>query len=279
MALIIGGGGQLGSELVKLMPDALAPSREELDLTDQAAIADAVKGHNLVINTAAFLRVDDCEDEREDAWRVNVEAVQHLAKSCAANDAKLVHISTDYVFGGQSERRPLEETNSPKPLNVYGITKLAGEHAALAYCPDALVVRSAGLYGFAGSREKGGNFVLTMLRVGRERDSLRVVDDQRLTPTFTTDLAAGILGAIRKELRGPLHITNGGDCSWYEFAKAIFELADIEVTVEPIPSSEYPTKATRPPYSVLSNDRLHAAGVTPLRPWRDALAAYLKDLP
>lgn len=272
MALILGGSGQLGSELAQLMPDAEAPSRQELDLTDHHAVAEATQGQDLVINTAAFLRVDDCEDQHEEAWRVNVAAVRNLAECCATTGAKLVHVSTDYVFGGQPERRPLTEKDAPAPLNVYGITKLAGEHAALAYCPKALVVRSAGLYGVAGSREKGGNFVLTMLRLAKERDSLRIVDDQRLTPTFTRDLARGIYEA--REISGVLHITNGGDCSWYEFAKAILP----NTRVEPIPSSEFPTQAVRPPYSVLSNQRLHGAGVRPLRPWREALAAYLKEI-
>lgn len=278
MALILGASGQLGTELREHYQNADAPTHQELDIRDHAGVRRAVRDHELVLNTTAFLRVDDCEDEVETAWQTNAAAVRNLAQACSENGTKLVHLSTDYVFGGQSSREPQTEADAPAPLNVYGITKLAGEHAALAYAPKSLVVRSAGLYGLAGSRNKGGNFVLTMLRLGRERDELRVVHDQRLTPTFTRDLAISIKAAVERELSGLLHITNAGHCSWYEFAAAVFELAGLDVQLNAISSAEYPTKAARPPYSVLSNARLKAAGITPLRPWRDALAAYLEEI-
>lgn len=167
--------------------------------------------------------MDDCEDQHETAWRVNARAARNLAEVCRVAGATLVHVSTDYVFGGDPEQRtPCEETGPPAPLNVYGITKLSGKHAVGAYCPDHLIVRSAGLYGLAGSRLKGGNFVETMLRVGRERDELRVAHDQRLTPTYTADLAEAMVHALELGARGVLHIT----------------------------------KAKRPPYSVMSNARL-----------------------
>lgn len=284
VALLIGSTGQLGSDLHRVLEQdglsVLTPSRETLDVTDHSMVRRFIEEHRpaVVYNTSAYLRVDDCEDEHELAWSVNAYAVRNLAEACRDAEATLVHFSTDYVFGGDlAQRTPCRETDTPMPVNVYGITKLSGEHAVRAYCPDHLIVRSAGLYGLAGSRLKGGNFVETMLRVGRERDELRVVDDQHLTPTFTRDLAAATDNAVAAGARGTLHITNAGSCSWHEFACAIFELAGIDVTVRPIPSSEYPTKARRPAYSVMSNARLIQLGVSEPRPWKDALASFLEE--
>ncbi len=279
--LLIGASGQLGTDLAPALRErgyaVDAPGLDTLDITNH----DQVRNHlrdlapQLVINTAAFLRVDDCEDEHETAWRTNAFAVRNLAEGCQEVGATFVHISTDYVFGGGEKREPLLEIDCPAPLNVYGITKLAGEHAARAYCDHHLVVRSAGLYGVAGSRLKGGNFVETMLRVGREKTELRIVDDQWLTPTYTADLAPAIVDAVERGIRGLLHLTSGGACNWSEFATEIFRLAGLEVTVHPIPSSDYPTKAKRPPWSVLSNARWLAASGEALRPWQEALADYL----
>ena len=231
--LITGGGGQLASDLeAQLRDDAevVAPSRAELDVTDEAAVravVDRVRP-TVVYNCAAFHNVEVCETEEDRAFEVNARAVKRLAAACADHGARLVHLSTNYVFDGTSDR-PYGEDDLPSPRSIYAISKLAGEHAALAYAPGALVVRTAGLYGLHGSASKGGNFVTRMIARAREQGSLRVVADQRLTPTFTSDLAAGILEAVEAGVTGTLHVTNSGATSWHAFTEAIMELAGVSV--------------------------------------------------
>jgi dTDP-4-dehydrorhamnose reductase len=268
-ALVTGGGGQLSSELAALL-DAPAPSRAELDVRDDAAVARAIAEHRpeVVFNCAAYHNVELCETNEDEAWATNVRAVKRLAEACARADARLVHLSTNYVFDG-SAAEPYGEHELPAPRSVYAITKLAGEHAALAYDPHALVVRSAGLYGLHGSRSKGGNFVQRMLARAREQGALKVVADQRLQPTNTADLAAAIVDAVRDGERGVLHLTNAGDCSWHAFTVEIMRLAGIDVPVEPATTSRPPGGADRPLNGVLASRR------PALRPWDEALADYM----
>jgi dTDP-4-dehydrorhamnose reductase len=279
---VIGAAGQLGSALVKVLEErGLEPvpfTRGALDVCDhdgtKATLAEARP--DAVINTAAYLAVDLAEDEVTQAFAVNAIAVKNLALVTAALDVPLVHVSTDYVFGADASRStPYTETDAPGPQGVYGNSKLAGEYFVREYAPKHYVVRSAGLYETIGSRKKGGNFIETMLKLAAAGRSLKVVEDQVLTPTYTPDLAAAIVELLRTEAYGLYHATNGGDCSWYAFAGAIFELAGVEADLSPTTTAEYGAKAPRPAYSVLDNTKLHAAGVTPLRSWRDALAAYL----
>ncbi len=273
--LITGGGGQLASDLDALLaPEAevRAPGRAELDVTDDAAV-DAVFSElrpHVVYNCAAFHNVEVCEREEDRSFAVNARAVGRLARRCAEGGARLVHLSTNYVFDGCAAE-PYGEDAVPNPRSIYAISKLAGEYGALAYAPDALVVRTAGLYGLHGSASKGGNFVTRMLARAREQGALNVVADQRLTPTFTADLAQGLVNAVEQGMSGVLHLTNAGATSWHGFTEAILDHAGLEVPVEPVATTRPEGGADRPLNGVLTS----SAPVAPLRPWRDALADYM----
>jgi dTDP-4-dehydrorhamnose reductase len=278
--LITGGGGQLASDLeAQLSADAdvLAPSRAELDVTDEDAVRAAFDQlrPTIVYNCAAFHNVEVCEREEDRAFEVNARAVKRLAARCADHDARLVHMSTNYVFDGTADL-PYSEDQLPSPRSIYAISKLAGEHAALAYAPRALVVRTAGLYGLHGSVSKGGNFVTRMIARARDQGALKVVADQRLTPTFTSDLATGILAAVEAGVTGTLHLTNSGATSWHGFTEAITELAGVSVPVEAVRTVRQPGAADRPLNGVLISSVSERAGLAPLRPWRTALVDYLE---
>jgi dTDP-4-dehydrorhamnose reductase len=276
-ALITGGGGQLASDLKSLLGDsARAYSHAELDITDDAALQRAFDEAQpeIVFNCAAFHNVDTCEREPDAAWAANVRAVRELAR-CGA---RLVHLSTNYVFDGRRET-PYAEQERPSPRSIYALTKLAGEYAALAYGSDALVVRSAGLYGLHGSASKGGNFVQRMIArargSGAHPPALSVVADQRLQPTFTADLARAILDAVDAGAGGVLHLTATGACSWHEFTTAIMREAGIDVPVK-ASTTEIPAGGVdRPLNGVLARPRADSLGLAPLRPWREALADYM----
>jgi dTDP-4-dehydrorhamnose reductase len=272
-ALITGGGGQLASDLQALLgEDARSFSHAELDIADSAALDRAFDEvqPEVVFNCAAFHNVDVCETEPDSAWAVNVRAVRDLA----SRGAKLIHLSTNYVFDGRREE-PYGEDDLPNPRSIYALTKLAGEHAALAYGDNALVVRGAGLYGEHGSASKGGNFVQRMLTRAREQGQLKMVADQRLQPTFTADLAGALLEAVEKDAGGVVHLTAGGACSWFEFTAAIMQIAGIDVPIEPVQTTIAPGQPDRPLNGVLARPRADALGLSPLRPWRDALADYM----
>jgi len=272
-ALITGGGGQLASDLQELLgADARSYSHAELDIADSAALdrAFAETQPDVVFNCAAFHNVDVCETEPDSAWAVNVRAVRDLA----GRGAKLVHLSTNYVFDGRREQ-PYGEDDLPNPRSIYALTKLAGEYAALAYGNNALVVRGAGLYGMHGSASKGGNFVQRMVKRAGEQDSLKMVADQRLQPTFTADLAKSLLEAVDKDAGGVLHLTASGECSWFEFTQAIMEIAGIDIPIEPAQTTIGPGQPDRPLNGVLARPRADTLGIAPLRPWREALADYM----
>jgi dTDP-4-dehydrorhamnose reductase len=273
-ALITGGGGQLASDLIGLLGDsARVYSRAELDITDETALDRAFKESqpDIVFNCAAFHNVDMCERCADTAWAVNVKAVRELAR----RDARLVHLSTNYVFDGGREE-PYAEHDTPAPRSTYALTKLAGEYAALGYGANALVVRSSGLYGLHGSASKGGNFVQRMIARGREQGKLSVVGDQRLQPTFTADLARAILEAVERGVSGVLHLTAMGACSWHEFTVAIMKQAGIdEVSVERTTTTILAGGVDRPLNGVLARPRADSLGLSPLRPWREALADYM----
>jgi dTDP-4-dehydrorhamnose reductase len=278
--LITGGGGQLASDLEALVPggtEVLAPPRAVLDVTDDAAVAAVFADFQptTVFNCAAFHNVEVCEREEDQAFAVNARAVKRLAARSDAAGAKFVHLSTNYVFDGTAAA-PYDEDALPNPRSIYAISKLAGEHAALAYAPRALVVRTAGLYGLHGSASKGGNFVTRMIARAREQGALKVVADQELTPTFTADLAAGILAAVDARVSGTLHLTNSGATSWHGFTEAIMELAGVDVPVEPSETVIPPGAADRPHNGVLMSTVSERARLAPLRPWREALADYLE---
>jgi dTDP-4-dehydrorhamnose reductase len=272
-ALITGGGGQLASDLVELLgDDAVALSHAELDVADASALTRAIDDAqpDVVINCAAFHNLDVCEAEPDQAWAVNVRAVREMAQRAP----RLVHLSTNYVFDGRREE-PYAEHDLPAPRSVYALTKLAGEHAALAYGSRSLVVRAAGLYGVHGSVSKGGNFVQRMLARGRETGALKMVADQRLQPTFTVDLAAAIVDALERDATGVVHLTAADACSWHEFTVAIMELAGLDVPVEAVSTTVPPGGVDRPLNGVLARPGADALGLATLRPWREGLEDYM----
>ena len=273
-SLILGGGGQLASDLKALLGDsAHAYSHAEVDICDAGEVdrAFAEVEPEVVFNCAAFHNVELCETEREQAWRVNVDAVQSLA----ARGVPLVHVSTNYVFDGRRDA-PYGEDDLPSPRSVYALTKLAGEYAALAYGTRTLVVRTAGLYGLHGSAAKGGNFVQRMIGRAKDQGWLRVVEDQRLQPTFTADLAAAIVAGVEAQASGVVHLVAAGECSWFEFTQAIMDEVGIDVPVEPITTTVPEGGADRPLNGVLARPRADALGLPTLRPWREALSDYLE---
>jgi dTDP-4-dehydrorhamnose reductase len=277
--LITGGGGQLGSDLeeqLRQRAEVRALTRAALDITDEGVVGDVFAQFEptLVINCAAFHNVEVCEREEDRSFEVNARAVGRLARRCSESGAKLVHLSTNYVFDGTAEGAYTEES-MPAPRSIYAISKLAGEHCALAYSSDALVVRTAGLYGLHGSASKGGNFVTRMLARAREQGSLNVVADQRLTPTFTADLSSAILNAVDTRAHGVLHVTNGGETSWHGFTEAFVELTGTDVPVNPVQTIRSPGAADRPLNGVMRSVISERLGLEPMRPWRDALVEYL----
>jgi len=278
--LLIGAGGQLGSDLVKALAheDLIALTHGDMEVCDPAGVRAAIRSRapQVVINTAAFHRVDDCEREPERAFAVNALGVRNVALACKEQGCVLLHLSTDYVFDGH-KGSAYDESDAPRPLNAYGISKLAGEFFIRYLLDRYYIVRTSGLYGVAGSSGKGGNFVELMLRLAHEGKEIRVVNDQTLSPTYTVDLAQALAQLIRTERYGLYHITNSGECSWYQFAAKVFELAGVSAHLEPTTTAAFGAVARRPTYSVLAHKALLAAGLPEMRPWPAALAAYLAE--
>lgn len=274
--LVTGAGGQLGRQILKRAELAgvqvTGVTSAELDITDRDAVGAAVTAGSIVINCAAYTAVDAAETDEDRALSVNAVGPANLAQACAEAGARLVHVSTDYVFDGTSDV-PYRPGDPTAPRSAYGRTKLAGEHAVLDALPTATVVRTAWVYTGVGS-----DFVSTMRRLERERDTVRVVDDQVGSPTYSWDLAGGLLELAAADSPMPpiLNLTNAGTASWFELARAVFAGvgADPE-RVEPCSSAEFVRPAPRPSYSVLSPDAWSESGLTPLRDWRDALADAL----
>jgi dTDP-4-dehydrorhamnose reductase len=279
--LLIGATGQLGSDLIKNNPghEIVAPARSDLDLERPETIDGA--GRNTrpdwVINTAAFHNVPVCEEQPERAFRVNCVAVRDLALACRAQDCRLMTFSTDYVFGGD-QRTPYRETACPAPVQIYGISKLAGEHAALSVAPGhATLVRTCGLYGTRGSGSKGGNFVDNRVKDGQRGAPLDMACDQTVGPTSTDDLSRAVYALLAhpEVSSGIYHLTNEGECTWYEFTRAIYDICGLSAELRPADRQGRAGNLRRPLYSVLVNERARALGVT-LPAWRDALTRYLK---
>jgi dTDP-4-dehydrorhamnose reductase len=277
---IIGSSGQLGTDLCKTLDneEVIPLTHTDIEITDSASVRTTFTKHkpDIIINTAAYVRVDDCEDNRDKAFNVNALGARNVAVAAQELGAKLVHMSTDYVFGGRKGQNiPYIEFDTQHPINVYGQSKLAGEDFIRHLNTRYFIVRGSGLFGVAGSSGKGGNFVETMLRLGKERDEIRVVNDQVFSPTYTKDLASKIAQLIKTDYYGIFHITNSGSCSWYEFTREIIKLAGLSATVIPIASDQYPQKARRPNYSVLDNYHLKLLSMAELRSWQEALREYI----
>lgn len=271
MILVVGANGMLGRDLLELLGECgRGVDIDDMDITSLESTERVLTTlrPRVVVNCAAYTDVDGCESNVDTAMAVNGEGVGYLAMASRAIDAKLVQVSTDYVFDG-SKGSPYEEYDLPRPLNVYGESKLAGEMNAV-FNPDHLIVRTQWLYGLHGK-----NFVETMLRLGREKSELAVVHDQIGSPTWTVDLAAAIVSLIERGGQGIYHAANSGCCSWNQFASAIFEEAGLPVTVTGMTTEELNRPAKRPLHSTLDCSRLEQETGLRLRPWRDALRSYL----
>ena len=278
--VILGAGGQLGTDLQLVMGDwdTTPLRRQDTDICDYRAVREALNGiePDVVVNAAGYVRVDDAESHVEEAFGINAFAVRNLAQVCSERDCVLMHVSTDYVFDG-AKGSPYTEDDCPNPLGAYGASKLAGESFVRSLCPRHFIVRSSGLYGLAGSSGKGGNFVETMLRLAREGRPIRVVDDQVLTPTYTKDLAAKMKELLKSAPFGLYHATNAGQCSWYEFAARVFEEGSVRPTLQAISSLELGAQARRPEYSVLISRSMPGLGLVGMQPWGDALSEYFRS--
>jgi dTDP-4-dehydrorhamnose reductase len=280
--VVVGAAGQLGSDLMRAWSALYAADRlvglthADLDVRELGSVRQALLAiePQLVVNTTAYNLVDAAETDPEGAFGVNAFGPRNLALTARELDATLVHVSTDYVFSG-SGRRQYVETDPVDPLNVYGVSKAAGEMLVRAVWPKHFIVRTSGLYGVAGSGGKGGNFVDTMLRLARGGQAIRVVDDQVLTPTHTADLAAQLAELAATGEYGTYHATCQGECSWYEFALEIFRQAGLSPSLEPQKTAQAGRAAPRPPYCVLENRGLRHLGIDVMPGWDEALARYL----
>ena len=279
--LITGANGQLGNEMRVLSEENkeytyFFTDVAELDICNEQAVMDFVKANDIhvIVNCAAYTAVDKAEENIEFCTKLNADAVGYLAKAAEANQAEFIQISTDYVFDGTAHT-PYRETEPTCPNSVYGSTKLAGEQNALTLCSRSMVIRTAWLYSTFGN-----NFVKTMIRLGKERDTLGVIFDQIGTPTYARDLACAIYAAIRQGVTpGVYHFSNEGVCSWYDFTKTIHRLAGIkDCKVNPLHTEEYPTPAKRPHYSVLDKTKIKATYGIEIPYWMDSLQACVSEL-
>ncbi|KXS45505.1 MULTISPECIES: dTDP-4-dehydrorhamnose reductase [unclassified Candidatus Frackibacter] len=272
--LVTGAKGQLGKALTKTLADnnhqILGIDRDDFDITNRSKVWQAIRKFNpeLIIHSAAMTDVDGCEEDPDVAYRINALGTQNLVLACQQSDIELLYISTDFVFSGQ-QTKPYLEFDPPNPISIYGKSKLAGEEYVRNLLNRYYIVRTSWLYG------DGHNFVRTMLRLAKERDSLEVVDDQIGTPTYTYDLAKAITELIRSNLYGTYHASNAGSCTWYQFANKIFELKEITIKVKPITSEQLDRPAKRPSYSVLHNFLLENQNLYIMRHWEKALKDYV----
>jgi len=280
--LVLGASGQLGQSLKKAalaqnLKDICFAGRNEADILDSKSLMQVFERENprFVVNCAAYTAVDKAEDEHELADEVNCTGAALVAECCKKYHATMIHISTDFVFGGAMPARPLAETDATHPMGAYARTKLRGEQAIAAVLKEHIIIRTSWLYA-----EYGGNFVKTMLRLGKERKELGVVADQIGTPTYAPDLAQGILDIISRGGMhyGLFHYSNEGAASWYDFAKAIFDIAGMETIVKPLKTSEYPVKAARPSFSVLDKSKIKDMYGCIVPYWRESLAVCIKEL-
>ena len=283
--LLLGPNGQLGHD-VRLAHaehgqaiDLIPIAREALDLATPEAVQRVLGGldFNVLVNCAAYTRVDEAEQYDSLAFAVNAHAVQAMARVCAAKRARFLHVSTDYVFGGDLGRqRPLREHDPTGPINVYGASKAMGETLARLAFDDVIILRVASLFGVAGSGGRGGNFVETVIHAGRERPTLRVVDDQTMSPTAAADVARIVIQMLLHGCEpGIYHVVNTGSATWFDFARKIIRRAGVGTIVVPCTTGEHSVRAKRPRYSVLDNAKVSAAfGAMPA--WQDALERYLR---
>jgi dTDP-4-dehydrorhamnose reductase len=278
--IVFGRAGQLGTELVRVFRErgwsVIGYDRSEVDVTDAARVEQTVGSEMpaLVANATAYNMVDVAEREPEAAYAGNALAVRNLALACRQADARLIHFSTDYVFDGRAGR-PYTEEDRPHPLGAYAVSKLAGELYAQAYLEDPLIVRTCGVFGPGGLSTPRGNFVETMLRLAAPNEPVRVVEDFVASPTYAPELAERTADLVERNLSGIFHAGGGAPVSWFEFARIIFEEANLKAELRATNEREHRTPARRPRYSALLNAKMEASGVRPMPPLRDAVRAYM----
>ena len=274
---IVGATGQLGSDLVKVFGDKAIPlSHADIEVKNLSSCIKALEEHSpdVVINCAAYVRVDDAEDEAEEAFAVNAVGAKNVALACERINATNVYISTDYVFDG-TKGKPYVESDLPNPINTYGLSKYAGEIFTKNYSSKYYIIRVSSLYGVKGARGKGGNFVETMIQKAKNGEEIRVVADMIMSPTYTKDAAEMIYKILERKLPyGVYHCSNSGSCSWYEFAKEIFNLLNMDFDVIPIKTSELTLKAKRPLHSAMKSEKLRAHNIQSPH-WKMGLKKYL----
>lgn len=280
---VIGSRGQLGQDLTARLAgeghQVSGLTHQQISIENASSIADALAqtAPELVINTAAYNKVDLAESEPEVAYAVNALGPRNLALYCEQHQIALMQISSDYVFGlDLSREQGYREQDAPGPVSAYGLSKLAGEYFVRALCPQHYVIRTCGLYGKAG-KTGNGNFVETMLRLGQERDSLSIINDQHCTPTSTRDLSEALARLIATEQYGLYHVTNRGQTTWYELARTLFEIAGIEVETQPITTEQYNAAADRPRFSVLDCSHLEQVTRFEIPDWQTALENYIRS--
>lgn len=277
--VLIGASGQLGTDLAKVFreggDEVLPLAHSEADIRDSGKLTAFVADTrpDVVISTAAFHKVEECEKQPLVAFEVNAVGASNLAQACEAAGCAVVFFSTDYVFG-DAQRRPYSETDLPQPLNAYGVSKLAGEYLLALGCRRHFVVRTCGLYGLAGSSGKGGNFVENMLKRAASGGQVKVVRDQVLTPSYTVDVAEAVAKLIPTERYGAYHVTNEGECSWHRFTEEIFRLENAPADLVAVTTDQFPSPVKRPSYSVLSKQKLRDQQIE-MPPWENALERYL----
>lgn len=278
--IIVGANGQLAFDLKKVFVsdhEVIGATRADFDVADGISVGNFIKDRapDIVINTAAFHKTEECESNPEHSFAVNAVGAYNIAKAAADINAKIVFFSTDYVFDGSKEF--FTESDTPNPLNVYGASKLAGEILTKTANENYYIIRTSWLYGSRKSG-KGYNFVSLMIEKAKNGENIKVVNDQFGSPTYTYDLALKIKELIDKKApSGIYHITNGGSCSWYEFAKKIFDFGNPKANLAAISSKDRQSKVKRPKYSVLKNANLKNAGIAGMRPWQEALKEFLTD--
>lgn len=280
---ILGSTGQLGTDLVEVLQqdnrfDVIPLSHQEADCTNAAAVYDIIARlrPDHVINCAAFVRVDDCEDQPKLAFEVNAVGAFNVARACAAIDTCCIYISTDYVFDG-SKKLPYVESDTPNPINVYGASKLSGEYLVRQAAPRWLIVRVASLFGKTGARGKGGNFVETILAKAKKGESLRVVNDIKISPTYTRDAADVLRQLLVNEVTGVVHAANSGSCTWYEFGNAALQLCGVNASIEPVAAMDFPMRAKRAKNSSLKSEKVLIGSISGMSSWQQALRAYLVE--
>lgn len=282
---LIGSNGQLGTDIQDVFKNDSAfhivpLTRRDIDVTSIDAASKKLLQikPDIVINTAAYHRVDEIEDNAGEAFFVNGITQKNLGRLCEKNGWTLVFWSTDYVFGLEKNRKePYIETSATGPVNAYGVSKLAGEMFTRIYSPKHFVIRVSGLFGTVGSMGKGGNFVELMVKLGKEKGEVSVVNDQVLTPTYTKNIAENLMELLKTNAYGTYHMTSEGQCSWYEFAQEIFQLMKMDVKCNAVDSNTFKTKARRPAYSVLENKALKDLGINKMRDWKENLTLYLRE--